>query len=729
MYKGYYINKEFNSNIKLVKKNRNHKTKYLEKYICLDTETSHNHDIENTECWLYQWAFTFDKSLYYGRTPKDLCEKLLEISDYYNLDYNKRVIILVHNLPFDFSFLHSFFQYYFGEPKDLLAYANHKVFNVVYPNGLEFRCSYKLTNDSLARICKKLNTKHRKLVDGIDYNLIRNQTTPLYKNDWKYMFYDVIVLDEVIERMLEIYNDTIATMPLTSTGYIRRSILREFKKYPKEKYNFQKMALTPKTYRLVKDESSGGISHGNRHYKGKVVDIEVIREKYRQLGYSEEYVKRIHIRHRDFRSHYPSKTRVERYSRSALTLFTNNQKTKICDLLKYKKDFSIYCVVRLTNAKLKTIKTALPYLQLSHCTKKVTKGFEYLEDNGRLLGFIGTCEVTLHILELELIEKQYELEYTILESYASRLDYLPKYYTDVTDFYFKGKSDFKDKVKELKEQKADANLIIEAETDLMKSKNGLNGMFGCCMTDICRADVTLKDGEWKTPKLTESDIAEKIDKYYFGKTWRNHCLHMQWGAETTLYGRLELIEYAEVIASDKVLCEVTGSDGVLYSDTDSLFYISTPEIEEAIERLNGQKRKHAIEVGAYITKEDGTKIFYDEFEKENELIGKFIFLHSKCYAYEIDGELFTTIAGVTARGKKYTRSQELGKIENLKEGFTFVDCGGTKAKYIKDTNIRLVNGNLTCGGCVITNTTKTLSNKEYIEDNEISFYNGKEFYN
>ena len=54
----------------------------------------------------------------------------------------------------------------------------------------------------------------------------------------------------------------------------------------------------------------------------------------------------------------------------------------------------------------------------------------------------------------------------------------------------------------------------------------------------------------------------------------------------------------------------------------------------------------------------------------------------------------------------------------MKEGFTFVDCGGTKAKYIKNTNIRLVNGNLTCGGCVITNTTKTLSNKEYIEDTE-----------
>ena len=110
MYKGYYINKEFNSDIKIVKKNRNHKTKYLEEYICLDTETSHNHDIENTECWLYQWAFTFNKSLYYGRTPKDLCEKLLEISDYYNLDYNKRVIIFVHNLPYDFSYLFSSFQ-------------------------------------------------------------------------------------------------------------------------------------------------------------------------------------------------------------------------------------------------------------------------------------------------------------------------------------------------------------------------------------------------------------------------------------------------------------------------------------------------------------------------------------------------------------------------------------------------------------------------------------------
>ena len=53
--------------MKYISKSGKTKTKYLDTYIALDTETSHNHDIENPIAWAYQWAFLFNGKMYSGR--------------------------------------------------------------------------------------------------------------------------------------------------------------------------------------------------------------------------------------------------------------------------------------------------------------------------------------------------------------------------------------------------------------------------------------------------------------------------------------------------------------------------------------------------------------------------------------------------------------------------------------------------------------------------------------
>ena len=97
-------------------------------------------------------------------------------------------------------------------------------------------------------------------------------------------------------------------------------------------------------------------------------------------------------------------------------------------------------------------------------------------------------------------------------------------------------------------------------------------------------------------------------------------------------------------------------------------------------------------------------------------------LHSKCYAYVTDekenikkgkikkeecdkdgNKLNVTIAGVQKKGRKgNTRIKELGKIDELKAGKVFKDCGGTRCVYIEKNNI-------TNSCAIILNTEKTLS--------------------
>jgi len=691
-YKGYIFNKVYEDIPTL----KNGKKVYLEKYICLDTETSHNHeeDAEKQKCWIYQWAFTFNGGIYYGRTPIQLCEKLKEISEHYQLSEQKRIKIYVHNLPYDFSYLVMFLYQYFGDPVSVLAYANHKVFDIAYKNGIEFMCTYKLSNDSLDRWSKKLNTQHCKLVGSIDYDKIRYQTTALNKRDWKYMFYDIIVLDECVEKQYELYNDNVASCPLTSTGYTRRELLRAYKGeghhgyITKDQRDFKKTRLYYDTYIPYREEFSGGISQGNRNLKGQVVEAD--------------------IRHKDFRSHYVSQ-KVNGFPMGRPVHYTRH--TTI-EFLRTKSDkYAIMCEIVMQDVRLKSKHITLPYLQTSHVLRHRTKNFDYVDDNGRIVAFKGQCRIYLDLNEFLFVLKQYDMKYVIKNTWASRLGPLPAFMQDTIDKHFKGKSDYKTMEKRLKKQGASRDLIMEAHINLMKSKNIVNGIYGVAATDPVRQEIELKENVWSTKPLTEELINEQLDNYY--KSF-NKCMRFVWGCYFTIYARLELMEFIELI----------GYDNFLYADTDSAFYISTPEIEERIEKRNKELYDQAIADGQYITTDDGKIITYNAFCDEDEDIIQFKFLHSKCYAYvTADGKLHSTIAGVQKRNGKTYEEDELGCIDNLKEGFTFVKCGGTKAVYVGH-DIDMYDGNITCGGCIITRTTKTLNETDFIEREEF-YYNDR----
>ena len=92
---------------------------------------------------------------------------------------------------------------------------------------------YILSNMSLSKFCQnEEGVTHYKL-DGNEYNYdtFRLPTTPLSEYEQGYCYNDVRGLCECIKSRLK--HDTLASIPLTSTGYVRRELRTNVRKNKK----------------------------------------------------------------------------------------------------------------------------------------------------------------------------------------------------------------------------------------------------------------------------------------------------------------------------------------------------------------------------------------------------------------------------------------------------------------------------------------------------------------
>lgn len=657
-------------------------------FISLDTETSKNKD--NSLGWLYQWCFSFpnyddNRLLVFGRKPSQLAECLHLIQQYYNTSDTKELYIYVHNLSYDYNYIRDYITEEFGERGEILATNYHSLIQWKI-KGLCFRCSYRLAGKSLAIWGKDLNIRSPKLVGEIDYNIERFQDSPLYRNDWRYMFRDIISLDQCIIGQMELWGDTLKSVPLTSTGYVRRETRKFFRKDKKNRKKFKSKELSPILYEFLKSEFAGALTHGNRFYRAKTI--------------------KGNIRHRDFASHYPSQQMCCRAPAEPFLLYYDSEECKerlrIRQLLGLSINYCFLAQITISNVEIKDGIT-LPYLQESKVKYNKTGNYHAISDNGRILYFDeGMSTIIVNEIDLKWIYKQYNFDYFISKVYISRAGKYPKFLRDAVNEFFFNKTKWKEEEKRLKIEgyPEDSPEVREAHTQLMIAKSLLNAIYGMCATDPVRLSFYDNAGNWSKEKITQEIIAEKLENFFKS---RNSFLNYELGAWTTASARDELMEYVECI----------GYDNFIYADTDSIFYLSTPEIEERIEFLNRFNRE--CESAQYI-EYNGKRVYFNQFEDENENITEFRFLHSKCYAYRTqDGELHCTIAGVSKYGRNgNTRVKELGDIEELKEEKTFYDCGSTKSKYvIGEVRTEEIDGHILelSSACIISENRKTLTSE------------------
>ena len=656
---------------------RNHKViNYATDFAVLDTETSHN---ELFDGWIYQWAFKIKKTYVYGRKPSEFIEFLTKTAERYQLNDKKRMIIYIHNASYDLQYLKHYLCEY--DPRaEFFAINAHSII-ICDVLGFRFLCSWKLTNLSLNALSKNYAVKYEKAVGEIDYNKVRYQDSKLTKKDWYYMFSDVAAQADGITGFLKAMGYKYAfEAPYTSTGFVRTACRKAAAKDLNWRREFQNSALDLEMYNLCSWCFMGGVCIASFKYAGETVRVEELPDGC-GLG------------HKDFTSSYPARQMLDYFPEGAGSWYGEIESREELEEL-----LNTYCCIfelTLYNVHIKPGVTA-PCIPSSKCVGLK----EPVRLNGKLV-YAKQLSIAVTELDYKWIKKQYtaddmKVDRMLIFKRGKIPDWLKKeVYT-----YFENKC------------------TLDRDSELyMKSKAFLNAIYGMTATKLVRPQWKL-DGEkiftLQTPEDEEKENASQLRRYY--KSY-NSFMPYQYAIYTTAWARNALYE----------MIECAGYENFLYCDTDSIFYIKTPENEEKLQKFTEYCRNRAKSAGAYV----GNKYLGEPTDEAP--IRAFRALHAKCYAMEeLDSktgifDLKVVIAGIPKKSIKWingepvskTNSEELGDIDNLIDGFTFKHNGGTRCVYNESPpEIKKIKGHLTelSSSAIIDTIEKEISDTMWTVD-------------
>ena len=474
--------------VDIVRKYNPH-TKSVQEY--LNVEMSF--DIETTSmllndtdkfAFMYEWTFGIHDRNYicYGRTWEQFIKLCDDLHSFYNLSDNRRCIIYVHNLGYEFQFMRKFFNWV-----NVFSVDDRKPIKALCDKGIEFRDSYILSGYSLAKTAENLTShKIKKLLGDLDYKLVRTSETYLSPEELAYCNNDVeIVLDYINEQITQ-YGD-ITKVPLTNTGRVRsfvkdkcyRNKVGKKTKSQRARYInlMSKLTLTPDIYMMLKQAFMGGFTHSSMKY----------------TGYNENLAPLKNVSSIDFTSSYPYTMLSEKFPMSK-AIPVNMQEGKFMD---YYKSPNIGLLFECKLIGVHSKNTYESYLSESKCYR--CKGL--ITNNGRIF---QADEVTTTItdIDLKIILSCYEVEHIEISTcYRFILDYLPRpIITSILELY-KNKTQLKN--------------VEGKEVEYLLSKGMLNSVYGMCVTDIVRDEIiyNAENDLWETEKLNTESRAEKIEKY------------------------------------------------------------------------------------------------------------------------------------------------------------------------------------------------------------------------
>lgn len=696
---------------------RNHKIiKYATDYICLDTETSKT-DVATG--WVYQWAICIKQRIFvYGRKPSELIDLLIKLSEHYELSDTKKIIIYIHNAAYDFSYLKLYLMK-LDPTLDVLAIDNHSVLTIDMI-GFRIICSYKLTNLSLAVLSDKYAQKYIKAVGEIDYSLIRYQDSELTDNDWLYMFSDVASQYDGVKQYLLMNNYKFcADAPFTSTGFVRVACRKASRADDNWRSQFEAMELDLEQYRLCRQAFMGGICICSFLYSGVTIRTLAGKCRYQNTNGDQVIIENsLGLGHKDFTSSYPARQCLD--SMPTGKPMNYGEIKSRAEFERLMKKYHCVFMLQMEDVDIKRGVTA-PYIPSSKCL--APKGI--LKINGKV---VKAKSLTIAVTEIDYkwIRRQYiAKKVRIFNMICFKRGKMPKWLKSEIMYYFTNKCTLKD-----------TEPVLYA-----KSKNLLNGIYGMTATSIIRPEYKIclqADDKHKAGEIYHyiADDIDAADSVALRKYYKSHNSFMpyQYSLYTTAHARDALMTMIEASGDGDGYIDKDNPENddltevyknFLYCDTDSVFYIKTPENEKRMKDYEDYCIEKAYKGGAYVG---------DSFlgAPTNEpAIRAFRGLHSKCYAMEEYSKkkrryvLNVVIAGIPKRSIKWlsgegfvmpyskTNAEELGEIDNLKDGFIFEHCGGTRCVYNneRDIGIENINGHVTeiATSAVIDNISKELS--------------------
>jgi hypothetical protein len=585
----------------------------------IETTTIEPPKVDNTYLFspygfMYQWQFCICDMVVFGRTWQEFQTFLDTIRNTLELSDKRKLVVYIHNLAFEFQFMKEFIKI------DSMFCKDKRKPMKVESDGIEFRCSYFLSNMSLSKFCENSELcYHYKLIDEYDYRKIRTPETPLTDEELAYCYNDVRGLCECVDTLLEY--DTIATIPLTNTGYVRREY-REVMKSKQNHYNFVKTALNEHEYTLLRQAFRGGNTHANRFVSNMILD---------------------NVHSFDISSSYPTCIEIDEFPMGKFTAVILDNQMK---LDYYCNNYCCVMDISMFNVSL-NYDAVIPYIDIAHCREKSN----IVNDNGRVLK-ADYIRLTITNIDLDIIRSMYTYEgFTVNDAIYAIKGKLPvELRLKLMDFYT---------------AKTQLKGIDGKEYEYMKSKNRLNSTFGMMVTDVAHSEIfyNIEEMEWEEVK---PDLDASLEQFYKS---RNNFLSYQWGVFVTANARKRL----------QTMLDKVGRD-VVYIDTDSIKFQNDEHIKE-FEEMNKEliKQAETNDIPAYVDR-DGERFYLGTWDNDGNYL-RFKTLGAKKYCFEKEKK-GTKKFEITVSGMSKTKgAKAVGRIENFMIGKTYSDIGRTTSWY------------------------------------------------
>lgn len=584
---------------------------YVNVITAFDIESTRLKDIEQAVMYIWQMQIGEDQTVI-GRTWPDFFRLIDRIR--VALPKESWLIIYVHNLSYEFSFLKGWYPF---SPDEVFCTDSRKILKCEMYGCIEFRCSYHLTNMSLDRLLKKYNVENKKTT--LDYSVRRYPWSHLSPTEIEYCVNDVKGLVQAIGIMLKADGDTLATIPYTATGYVRRDV-----KAAMRQYNHKQMYLMQPdvdVYSLLREAFRGGDTLSNRWMTDEII----------------ENVKSV-----DIVSSYPASMLLNRFPMSRFYL----EDPADFDRLIHANNRALLFRVTFVNIRVDMMEGHL-YLSRDKC-RDIWKG---TFANGRIVR-ADLLDTTLTDVDFRIVSRRYQWDDMIVtELYSARYRMLPHMFRDVIKQYYRVKTELKGI-----DQDDDRYLYY------MKNKEKLNSCYGMTVEDPAKDLIQYVEDDFiAKPQSLEQLLTEHS---------RSAFLNYAWGVWVTAWSRLRLADGIDIVTKN-------GSEPMnfIYSDTDSIKYVGDADFT----CYNEEVERQALTWGAAAADENGEMHFMGVYESEGyRLPNRFKTMGAKKYVLEDpDKRLHITIAGVN----KKKGAEELGELENFKEGFIFSRAGGTESVF------------------------------------------------
>lgn len=478
----------------LIKHGRNRLSKRIIDCVCaFDIETTRLADIEQSI--MYVWQFQIDSYTIIGRTWDDFKLFLYKLRASLK---GRTMVIFVHNLSFEFQFLRGILPF---NSKDVFAVERRKILYAAY-YCFEFRCSYLLSNMSLDLFTRKMQVEKPKLA-GFDYTKIRYPWTALTDFEFDYATTDVKALVLAVKKLLEINNDTLATLPLTSTGFVRRECKNRMKTYNKEK--LESLKINIEEWRILREAFRGGDTHANRYLSSEI--LENVFSFDRSSSYPDVIVN--------------CKFPMSKFDREFDMSFDDFNR-----LITRGKA----CVFRVALKNVKIMPgEPCPYLTVD----KSRNLSNYTADNGRIL-CADYLETTMTDIDFRIILDMYNFELvSIPVCYFAKYDYLPQQIRDMCIDYYKKKTSLKG--------------VEGQEIFYDKFKNDFNAIYGMMAQNPVKRNIIVDTDYHYDDTQCEEEILQEHNKHAF--------LCYQWGVWVTAWARYRLHEGRRLVGADFVYCD------------------------------------------------------------------------------------------------------------------------------------------------------------------------------